>query len=240
MVDAALKPSCSGTLSRKDEKGSAILGLTCFRKRNLRNMCKKESCSLQKSGKQFKESNQKIVTLKIPSVPHPPFLLEAQSRAASLWDQDEKPPLSLYLQRNHKNITRKQRMGTTSVLYLLELQSISESLLFQKDFDRFLHLLPLLPISCSRDPATIPQQKSPCTSFACTPGSWHSFHRELAPPKTELCSLLSWLVQLTSSLDTGGGTHPGCEQIPPLSPQKEANSPSELQQSQAISKKKAF
>lgn len=116
----------TGTLSRKDEKGSAIPGLTCFRKRNLRNMFKKESCSLQKSGKQFKESNQKKVTLKTPSVPHPPFLMEAQSRAASFWDQDGKPLLSLYLQRNHKKITRKQRMGTTSVLYLLELQSISE------------------------------------------------------------------------------------------------------------------
>lgn len=161
MVDAGLKLSCSGILSRKDEKGSPILGLTCFRKRNLSNMFKKESCSLQKSGKQFKEANQKKVTPKTP-----PFLLEAQSMAVSFWNQDGKPLLSLYLQRNYKDITKKQRMGTTSLLYFLELPSISESLLFQTDLNRFPHLLPSLPISCSRDPATIPQQKQPCTSFA--------------------------------------------------------------------------
>lgn len=54
MVDARAKmPSCSGTLTVTEEKGSDTLGVTpaanqvyCLRNRNLRNMFKKENCSL--------------------------------------------------------------------------------------------------------------------------------------------------------------------------------------------------
>lgn len=169
----------------KDEKTSRVLGLTCFRKRNLRNMFKKESCSLQKkTGKQFKESNQKKVTPISPGrTKHGRFFLGLRWNTSSL---------SLCTKKSQKHCQDTEDGNHLSAFFSGAPAHFRKSHFFFRRISTgsctsCLHCPPLAP---EIQPQFHMWQNQPCTSFACTSGSWHFTeswhlpkHRALQPPQ---------------------------------------------------------
>lgn len=173
-------------------------------------MFKKGSCSLQKSGKQFKESTQKKVTPKNPSVPSSPISPGGTKRGSSFsgprWETS--PFHAPYLPRNYKSITRKERVGTTSVLYFVEhMSKILSSPLQKESLPEGSQQVPAPPATAAHLLLQRPSHNSTAKIVMhklCLHIRLMVLYRELALPKTQSSAPSS----VTYSLDTGWGNPP--------------------------------
>lgn len=161
-------------------------------------MFKKESCSLQKSGKQFKELNQKKVNPKTPSVPSSLISHGGTKHGRScLGPRWETSPFSLSTKKPQKHHQETEDGNYLSTLFSgaqaqNTLQSISESVTSFSEGSRPVPAPPAIAARLLLQRYSHNSTAKTAMPKLCLHIRLMALHRELAPPQnTQLCTLLS-------------------------------------------------